>query len=233
MNHKNLVFLGTSHIAAQSLEEVKKHIKDEKPNIIALELDEKRLPVLMSNKKRKISLASIKNIGLKGFIFSLFAAWAERKLGKLVGVAPGSEMKQAVKIARKEKIEIALVDQDIEITLQRLSKSITWKEKFNFLADILKALFLRKNEMEFDLATVPDKKIIKKLTDKLKEHYPNVYKVLIEERNIAIANNLKRLMDSNTNKKILVILGAGHIDDVAKLIKQKEEQKISFSFNIG
>ena len=167
---------------------------------------------------------------MKGFLFSLFGAWAERKLGKLVGVAPGSEMKQAIKIAKKEKIEIALIDQDIEVTLQRLSNEITWKEKWNFLVDIIKALFLRKKELDFDLSTVPDKKIIRKLTNKLKERYPNVHKVLIEERNIVIAQNIKKLMDSAPDKKILVILGAGHTDDVLELVK---EPQISFSFSVA
>ena len=230
MKYKNLVFLGTSHIAKQSLDEVKKLIEEEKPNIIALELDSNRLPALMSSAPRKIDFRSIRHIGLKGFLFSLFSAWAERKLGKLVGVAPGSEMKQAVKIAKKENIKLALVDQDIRITLQRLSKSITWKEKWNFLADIAKALFAGKKEMEFDLTKVPDKNTIRKLTNKLKERYPNVHKVLIEERNAVIANNIKNLMGSSQDIKILVILGAGHIDDVLQLVK---ENRISFSFSVG
>ena len=230
MKYKNLVFLGTSHIAKQSLNEVKKYIEEEKPYMVALELDKKRLPALMSKGPRKIELRSIMQIGLKGFLFSLFGAWAERKLGNIVGVAPGSEMKQAIKIAKRDGIKLALIDQDIEITLQRLSKSITWKEKWNFLADIIKALFTRKKELEFDLTTVPDKKIVRELKGKLKERYPNIYKVLIEERNSVIADNIKKLMKLNPDKKILVILGAGHIDDVLELVK---EPGISFSFNVG
>ena len=102
----------------------------------------------MSKTRPKIELRVIRHIGLKGFIFSLLGAWAEKKLGKLVGVAPGSEMKQAILLARKNKIELALVDQDIAITLQRLSKAITWKEKWNFAADVFKAMFSGKKEIE-------------------------------------------------------------------------------------
>ena len=233
MKYKNLVLLGTSHIAKQSMHEVKKYIEEGHPHIIAIELDTKRLPALMHKGPRKIEFRNIRSIGLKGFIFSLFGAWAEKKLGKIVGVAPGSEIKQAIMIAKKENIELALIDQDIEITLKRLSKTLTWKEKFNFLSDIIQALFTRSKELDFDLRTVPDKKIIRKLTDKLKERYPNVYRVLIEERNFVIAKNLKELMASNPDKKILVILGAGHVDDVLELIKQNEEPKISFSFKVG
>ena len=168
MKYRNLVFLGTSHIAKQSLDEVKYYIEKEKPSIIALELDKKRLPALMKARKHKIKLSDIKSVGLKGFVFALFGAWAEKKLGKIVGVSPGSEMKQAVNIARKENIKIALVDQDIEITLRRLSKSITWREKRTFVAELLKAFFTRKRELDFDLRTVHEKQIIRKMTDKLK-----------------------------------------------------------------
>lgn len=231
MKYKNLIFLGTSHIARQSLKEVEEYIEREKPDALALELDRKRLDALMSKAPKKAGIGSIRRIGFKGFLFSLFGAWAERKLGKLVGVAPGSEMKKAIKIARKNGIKIALIDQDIEITLRRLSQSITWKEKMNFLGDIAKAFFIRKGELEFDLATVPEKKIIKKLVDNLKERYPNFYRVLIEERNTVIAKNIRSLMLSQPDKKILVILGAGHVDEVAELVK-KPELKVSYTFSV-
>ena len=230
MRYKNIVFLGTSHIAKQSLDEVKNSIYQIKPDILALELDKKRLPALMKDAPKKIEFRNIKIVGLKGFLFSLFGAWAERKLGKIVGVSPGAEMKQAIKIARKEKIKITLIDQDIEITLRRLSQEFTWKEKWNFLADIIKALFSEKKWIDFDLRTVPEKKTIKKLIDELKQRYPNLHKVLIEERNKVIAHNLKKLMESEPDKKILVILGAGHVDDVMELIKEPE---IKYSFSVG
>ena len=232
MNYKNLVFLGTSHIARQSLDEVKEYIEREKPGIIAIELDRARLDTLLSKEPRKVSLRIIRKIGLKGFIFSLIGAWAEKKLGNLVGVAPGSEMKQAVKLAKKYNIKIALIDQDIQITLKRFSSSITWKEKWNFLADIVKAFFVRDKELQFDLRTVPEKNIIKKLVRKVKERYPNVYKTLIEERNIVLANNIKKLMGAEPDKKILVIIGAGHVDDVLELIRKKEDG-INYTFSIG
>ena len=51
MKYKNLIIIGTSHIAKQSLKEVKKAIEEEKPDIIAIELDRKRLMALASKKK--------------------------------------------------------------------------------------------------------------------------------------------------------------------------------------
>jgi len=55
MNYKNLVFLGTSHIAKQSLDEVKQYIEKEKPEIIAIELDAKRLPFLGHGQRKSLA----------------------------------------------------------------------------------------------------------------------------------------------------------------------------------
>tara|TARA_Y100000294_G_scaffold98477_1_gene91556 strand:- start:1019 stop:1708 length:690 start_codon:yes stop_codon:yes gene_type:complete len=229
MNYKNLTIMGTSHIAKQSLEDVEKEIENKKPDIIALELDRRRLYSLFK-KPGKIRIYDIKRVGIKGFIFSLIGAWAEKKLGKIVGVAPGSEMKKAAGLARNYDIKIALIDQDIEITLKRFSKSLTWKEKWNFIVDVLKAIFVRKKIIEFDLTKVPSKKVIKKLVGQVKKRYPNIYKVLIEERNHVMADNIKKIMETYPDKKILAIIGAGHEDDILEMIKKPS---ISYSFKIG
>jgi len=229
-----LMIIGTSHIAKQSLNEVKKTIEDEKPDIVALELDKQRLYGLMSKKKEKISIYNIFRIGVKGFIFSLIGAWAEKKLGEYVGVSPGSEMKQAVRLSKKNNIKLALIDQNIEITLKRLSKTLTWKEKWNFVVDIFKAVVFRKKEVDFDLRTVPDKKLIKTLINKVKKRYPNIYNVLVKERNEVMAKNLIRLMKEKEDDKILAIVGAGHEDEIIRLIKKGiNKVDITYSYSIG
>ena len=229
MKYKNLTMIGTSHIAKQSLDDVKKAIEEGKPDIVALELDKKRLYALFQKKKSKVSIYDIRKVGLKGFIFSLIGSWAEKKLGEYVGVAPGSEMKKAAQLAKKNKAKIALIDRDIEKTLKKFSQSLTWKEKWNFFVDIITSVF-KKRKIEFDLRKVPEKKIIKKLVKEVKERYPNVYKVLITDRNRIMAANLQKLMEKNPDKKILAIIGAGHEEDILKLIK---EHKISYSFSVG
>ena len=229
MEYRNLTIIGTSHIAKQSLEDVEKEIVEGKPDIIALELDRRRLYSLFK-KPGKIRIYDIKRVGIKGFIFSLIGAWVEKKLGKLVGVSPGSEMKKAVKLAKRDGIKIALIDQDIETTLKRFSQSLTWKEKWNFIVDIVKAIFVRKKVIEFDLTKVPSRNVIKKLVGQLKKRYPNIYKVLIEERNNVMAENLRKIMEMYPDKKILAIIGAGHEDDILNLIKNPS---ISYSFSVG
>ncbi|MDD5253697.1 MAG: TraB family protein [Candidatus Nanoarchaeia archaeon] len=215
--YKNLIIIGTSHISRESINEVESTIKAEFPDLICLELDSQRLPVLTSNQKRKIKFSDIFKIGVKGLLFNLIGAYAEKKLGEIVNVKPGSEMKKAYQLARKFKIRIALIDQPIQITLKRLSKSITFKEKMTFVKEIIKSIF-KKPTLKFDLNKVPDEKIIEELLKETQKNYPSVYRVLITERNNYMAKNLYKLMQHHN--KIVAIVGAGHEKEIIDIIKK-------------
>ncbi len=217
----NLEIVGTSHIARQSLEEVRRKIENFKPEIVALELDRRRLGALLSDQKQKPSLKDIKYVGFKGFLFNIIGAYFEKKLGKMVGVKPGSEMKLAYKLAVERNLKIALIDQKIEVTLKNFSREFSWKEKFRLLYDILKGVITRKPEIFFDISKVPSEHLIQQLIQKVKERYPNFYKVLVEDRNIVMANNLVHLLKTFPNERIVAIVGAGHEKELLALIKQK------------
>ena len=223
MRYKNLTLIGTSHIAKQSVLQVKDIILKKDPDIIAIELDRKRFFALL-HKKRGINLADIKKIGVKGFLFQLIGALVEAKLGKIVGVKPGSEMILAIKLAKEKKKRIALIDQDIEITLRRFSQEFSFKEKINFIIDIISAPFKRK-KIPFDLTKVPSRSVINELIKDVKSRYPNVYKVLIKERNDVMARNFYNIMKKHHDKIILGIIGAGHEEEMINLIRKVFKEK--------
>ena len=220
---ENLFLIGSSHIAKESVNDVKTAFSEIEPDIIALELDQIRLYLILNPKKRKKSLKDIRSIGLTVYIFNLIGEVAEKKMGKLVGMEPGAEMKEALKLAKKNNTKISLIDQDIRITLKRLSEELTIKEKMRFAIDILGAGLFKKQIKEIDLTKVPDKKFIKKLIMIVKKRYPSIYKVLIKERDKILAKNLNTLINSYPDKKILAIVGAGHEDSIIKYIKNAKK----------
>lgn len=231
----NLIILGTSHIARESLRETKRIIEEEKPDIIALELDKRRMFGLLHDAKTGLNISSIRRIGIKGFGFALLGSWASKKLGKIVGTVPGSEMLTAMKLAKKNKIPVVPIDQDIEITLKRFSKALSWKEKWNFIKDIFSGIFRRKQLLDkyrnLDLSRVPETALITEIIDDVKERYPNIYKVLIEERNKIMAKRIRHLLSHYPGKKVFAIVGAGHREGILSLLK--EEHTVSYSFTIG
>ncbi|MBW2963684.1 TraB family protein [Candidatus Woesearchaeota archaeon] len=220
-----LILIGTSHIAQQSIQEIEKTIQEQKPDLLALELDPQRFQALITNQKSKVRLSDVSRIGFKGFLFAAIGAYIQKKLGKMVGTAPGSEMLTAIKQAKKHQIPIALIDQDIAVTLRRFSQTLTWKERFRFIADLFKGIFTRKKQLEklgnIDLTKVPPKELVKKLIGELKQRYPNIYKVLVEERNQIMIRNLKYLFQENPDKTVLAVVGAGHQDAIEQAFKSK------------
>ena len=104
-----------------TLKDLNDFFAEEKPEIIALELDAIRFNSLLKKKVKKIKFKDIKKIGITGFLFNIIGSWSSKKLGKIAEVNPGSEMLTAIKLAKKEKIKIYLIDQDIRVTLKKLS----------------------------------------------------------------------------------------------------------------
>ena len=231
MKYKKLLIIGTSHIAKESLEEIELAFQQHKPEIVAVELDRKRLHGLLSDEKSKVSMSDISRVGVKGYLFAVLGGWLQRKLGSSVGVMPGSEMKLAVQLAQKIDAKIALIDQDIEVTLKKFSQRLTWREKFRFMADLFKSAIFKKKMMKemglspenLDLAKVPSKELVRKLIAHLEKRYPNVYDVLVAQRNVVMSNNLVRLMHKYPDESVLAVVGAGHEEEMIEMIKKRME----------
>jgi len=222
----NLQIIGTSHIAQQSIDEIKKRIEEYQPDIIALELDIQRAAVLLEEKKQKkgSSFQQVRAFGVKGYLFARLGQYVQQKLGKSAGSTPGAEMKTALQLARKNNLEVALIDQPINITLQRFSKSFTWKERWHFVEDIVLGIVQPQKQMakwkisKFDLRSVPPEEVIIEMIENVKDRYPSLYKTLIEDRNKYMVRKLVQLMHQHKDKKILAIVGAGHKKGMEKML---------------
>lgn len=230
MKYKNLTVIGTSHIATQSIEAIRASFADAQPVAVALELDRARLHSLLENKQTsKLRMSDVKALGVGGFLFAWFGSYVQKKLGNQVGVSPGSDMLAALTLARKHKLPVHLVDQDVRVTLRRLSKAITFREIMRFIGDMFSGLLFKKNDLKkygiekLDLSKVPEQDLIDKMTLELKKKYPSLHKVLIEERNEYMASRLARLIHIYLDKPVLAVVGAGHEKDLITLIRKKEK----------
>jgi pheromone shutdown-related protein TraB len=224
---KQVILIGTSHIAKESIDNVRKVIVEEKPDIVAVELDSMRLEGMMSEEKPKFSLYSIKIVGVKGFLFAVIGSWLSKKLGRLVGVDPGEDMLSAVNAARENKIRVALIDQNINVTLAKFSRHFSWKERWHLVADMIKGVVMPKQQMKkmglenIDLTKVPSEELIEKVLEGTKERYPNLYRVLVHERNVYMVKKIIQMMALENINKIVVVVGAGHRKGMTRLIEDQ------------
>jgi pheromone shutdown-related protein TraB len=212
--------LGTSHIAKQSVKRVRELYDKKQPGIVAVELDRQRLVALLHNQKSGSDIRNIFRIGLHGYLLVLIGGFIQKKLGRLVGLKPGADMLEASKLAIKNNKKLLLIDRDIQITLKRFSKRFSWKERVHLMSDIITGLFLRKT-VAIDLNRVPEEELIEKILESVKERYPNVYGVLIEERNKHMAAQLLKAHQMFPKEDILAVVGAGHKKGLLALLKEK------------
>ncbi|MBI3052288.1 TraB/GumN family protein [Candidatus Woesearchaeota archaeon] len=216
----NFRVVGTSHISADSIKVIERSFDEFMPEIVAVELDRGRLHALMSGVKAAPSLSDIRRIGLGGFLFLVIGSFLQARLGEHVGIVPGSDMRKAVLLARERNIPVALIDRDIAITMRRFSRYFTFREKFRLFADVLLSPFSKR--VKVDLSKVPDRELISLLMGELRSKYPGIYRVLVEERNVHMAEALARIMAANPDKRVLAVVGAGHEDEVLRLVLEKK-----------
>lgn len=222
---KNIVLVGTNHISEKSKKEIDKAIERYHPDIIALELDQQRLKSLFE-KPSSPSPKLIRNVGVTGYLFLLIAGFIQKRLGRFVGMQPGDEMRHAFRRAHEQKKRLALIDVPIIKTLQDLSRVWTRKEKWKMFFDVI--FFWRKKTVAFDIKSIPSEKQLEIIIGELAKEYPNLYKVLIANRDKHMVLSLQKLHTLNPDSVIVVVVGAGHVAGMRaqfSLIKTEETIK--------
>lgn len=200
----NYIILGTAHIYAKSIIEVRETIREEKPDIVALELDPARLEALLHNQERKPSFSEMRAFGFRNAFLALFMSYIQKKLSRDTGIMAGREMIEAAMEARSLGIPVILIDRDLRTTLQRLLDKVGFREKIMILKD---AVFPDK---EYTIDYVYENP--EELVHEIKDRYPFIYEVLVDERDRFMAENLKRIQ----KEKVLAIVGAGHVFGIKK-----------------
>lgn len=218
---REFIIVGTAHISRQSADLVKEVIEKEKPNVVCVELDEKRLKALSEkNRWENLDLRKIiKEKQLSTLIVNLVLSSYQKKLGEKLGVSPGTELLEAVQVANEKNIPIELCDREVRITLRRAWHSMNLWQKSKFLAGGLGGLFEKQELTEEKLAELRNKDVLSEMMDELGKAMPVLKKIIIDERDQYIAQKMK---DSN-GKKIVSVVGAGHVKGIKKFLESNEK----------
>jgi len=217
----NLIVVGTAHISQKSVDEVKEVIAEFKPDIVAVELCERRYEAI--TKKNQWENTPVNKLLKSGNAYLMlaqtFLSSIQRKLGKEYGVEPGSEMIAAIQEAKKNNLQVALVDRDISVTLKRAWRRMGIREKFRLTMQFLKAMIGYDEEEieELDLEEIMDQDFISAMMDELKEIAPSVSDVLINERDRYIS---KKILDASKKGRVLAVVGAGHLQGIQKYLEK-------------
>ena len=182
----NIILVGTAHISKDSVEEVKQAIVKYKPDVVAVELCQRRYESLTKKDKWENTPVTslIKSNNAYLMLAQIFLGSIQRKLGKELGVEPGSEMITAMEEAKRHKIKVELVDRDISVTLKRAWKKMGFREKFRLIWEFFKAMvgFEEEELEEIDLKKLMNQDMISSMLEEFGKIAPSVTTVLIHER---------------------------------------------------
>ncbi|MEK9730416.1 MAG: TraB/GumN family protein [Candidatus Poseidoniales archaeon] len=210
--------LGTAHISQQSVEDVRFHIAEFDPEIVAVELCQSRHDALMEERRfDKEGLLKVLKEGKAPLVLlqSMLSA-EQRKLGLDENMQPGAELLAAVHEANKSNKEVALVDRDIQITLRRAWKRMTFFQKMKVLMGLLSESDDDEDEVDID-ELLQNSDVLSSLMEELKTFSPGAGEVLIDERDQFLAGKILQLPE---DKKILAVVGAGHMQGIQEHIKK-------------
>jgi len=218
---ENVFLVGTAHVSEKSIREVEEAIDLYKPDVVAVELDERRFKALQQPEAEKKDI-QIKEL-LKGnnlFVFMLqwLLAYVQRKVGVQAGVKPGAEMLAAIETAKQRNMAVALIDRDIGITLNRVWNKMKFREKCRIVYSLVLAMLgFGKEQINLDEITKDD--VVEELLEELKDYAPSMATVLVEERNAYLAHNL---LEIGKTKRVVAVIGAGHREGIKRYMEHPE-----------
>ena len=217
LNGRTITLIGTAHVSRESVEEVKAVICEQKPDCVAIELDEERLKSLNDPEAwRKMDIIKVLR-EKKGFLLlaNLVLAGFQRKMGLNVGVKPGEEMKAAYDCAKEKGIATTMVDRPVQVTLRRAWARNSTMGKCKLLATLLATAFDKSEVQEGEIENLKNRSEMDSMMGELASFMPTVKEVLIDERDRYLASHI---WDS-PGARVTAVLGAGHLPGVEKHLK--------------
>ena len=219
----NIILVGTAHISEESVLEVRNAIETYKPDIVAVELCQRRYDSITKKDKWENTpvTALIKSNNAYFMLAQTFLSSIQRKLGEEYGVEPGSEMIAAMQEAEKYHLTVALVDRDITVTLKRAWKMMGIREKFRVVWEFLKAMIGYDEEEleELDLKELMKQDVLSQMMEEFSKIAPSAAKVLISERDQYIA---QKIYEESKKGKVVAVVGAGHINGIKKHLENQQ-----------
>ena len=220
---KEIILVSTAHVSEASVTLVKETIETEQPNSVCIELDEGRFKTIKDPEAwKRTDVSKVireKKVGM--MLVQLILAGYQKRLAKKLGTRVGGEMIQGIESAEAIGAEIVLADRNIQTTFTRLFRLLKAKEKLK----LLYGWFMGEEEdgelTEEDISALLEKDMLQAVLGELKDEFPVIGQVLINERDQYLANKIKNA----PGQKVLAVLGGAHVPGVIEEIGKEQDME--------
>jgi len=203
--HKLITLIGIAHVI-NIRKAIERIIEVSQPNIICVELDRQRYEALSSGE-----------LGADmPFLYRMLSNF-QKNVAKKYGSSVGDEMLAAIDAAQALKLPVAFIDVPSAKGGQTILDSLSFKEKAGLILSAIGGMFVGKKRIEKELEKF--QKEPEKYMDAIGKKYPEIKKVLIDQRDKYMSMNILKL--SKKYAHVFAVVGDGHVTGIAKILKNE------------
>lgn len=210
--------LGTAHVSKVSADEVSQLIQSGQFDAVAVELCPARLASLKDpDALAKLDLFQVIKQGKAGMVAANLALGSfQQRLAEESGIAPGEEMKAAIEDAAKYNLPLLAIDRDVGITLKRVYRSVPWWQRAGLIMGLVGGLFSREKVSPAEIEKLKQGDMLEATFSEFAAESKHLYQALITERDQYMALRLAQENGDSRYKKVLVVIGAGHLKGLSE-----------------
>lgn len=233
-NKLQVTILPTTHISTDIYQKINTLHDEYSFDCIAIELDKKRLSKLVTEqdeeKEKTRQRPSITDIihQRDEVLRYLLSVLQEKISAKLDVELLGKDQYDGYKFAVDNDLPYLLVDRDIDDTVSRLQDQMSRRELIKLLGSLglsitYITLFKSKDDLENDLRQNIEDNDIDNLIDQLGESFPSFKRVLVDERDRYMANNIMKLREEDDITNVLLTIGEGHLNGIRDILSNTQD----------
>lgn len=221
---KTIILVGTVHVSQESADLVRAVIEEERPDAVCVELDSRRYEALSQQQKwEAFDLKEvIRKKQLSTMLANVLLASYQKRLGDQLGVLPGTEMLEAINVAKKHDIPIALCDRDVRVTMRRAWRSTPFFKKSMLVSSLIVGVFDTKAVSEESLQELRKQDVLSEMMQELGREVPTLKTALIDERDRYLAEKTLQA----EGKTIVSVVGAGHVEGIKNILQGERQANL-------
>ena len=213
VNYNEVILLGTAHVSKSSAKTVADLINHHGFDVVAIELCAARYKSLTQpNLMSEMDLFEVIKSKKASMVAASLALGAyQQRLSEQFDIRPGEEMMTAIELSQQQALQLELIDRDIGITLKRIYSNIPWWRKMTVVSGLVASVLTNEKVSEEQIEKLKSGDMLDSTFSQFADSAYDLYLPLISERDAYMAAKIVALCENITNKKILVVIGAGHL----------------------
>ncbi len=216
---KTIYVVGTAHVSAQSVQDVRAAVAAVRPDTVAIELCEPRYQGMVKKEAwRHTNIFQVVRQGKAMFLLAQLVLQSfYRRLGKRLEVEPGAEMLAGAACAEETGARLELIDRRIDITLKRVWRHLGFWHRLKLFGVLVEAMFSSEEIGGGDIEALKRQDQLEALMGEMGQAFPQIKRRLIDERDVYLAQKLR----AAPGTRIVAVVGAGHVPGMLKSLREE------------